>query len=388
MCGPKTGAHPVRFETRLVDFKIGEGAIPKALAVLSVLWQPPLMTIFDQLDLMARGGALSLLALWIWLLVRDNWHYRPAKLAVCMVVAIGCYLMVTTGWYNQPSFFGLILALGVGATPGLFWLFTRAWFSDEQRTEPLMLLLVLLSVANTLVAQLTSPEHGLINVVSGIVFRISMLAFAGAALWEAWRGREGDLVEERRKIRPRLVATVGGYVILIAFAEIAAENGYIRHNSMHIVASSIVFIVLAFCAAMFVMRDTNLFGGVNAVAKTAPVKTAIDEMAVAKLQGFMESQMPHRDETLSIAKLAALLGEQEYRLRRMINGQLGYRNFAAFLNGYRLAEVKAALVDPTQKEVPIITIALDAGFGSLGPFNRAFREAEGMTPSEYRTRAV
>ena len=34
------------------------------------------------------------------------------------------------------------------------------------------------------------------------------------------------------------------------------------------------------------------------------------------------------------------------------------------------------------------TIALDAGFGSLGPFNRAFREAEGMTPSEYRARAM
>ncbi len=71
-------------------------------------------------------------------------------------------------------------------------------------------------------------------------------------------------------------------------------------------------------------------------------------------------------------------------MRRTINEQLGHRNFTSFLNGYRLAEVKSALADPAQKEVPIITIALDAGFGSLGPFNRAFREAEGMTPSTYR----
>jgi transcriptional regulator GlxA family with amidase domain len=48
--------------------------------------------------------------------------------------------------------------------------------------------------------------------------------------------------------------------------------------------------------------------------------------------------------------------------------------------------VKAALTDPTQSDVPILTIALDAGFGSLGPFNRAFRESEAMTPSEYRSR--
>jgi AraC-like DNA-binding protein len=98
----------------------------------------------------------------------------------------------------------------------------------------------------------------------------------------------------------------------------------------------------------------------------------------------MAREMAHRDETLSIAKLARQLGEQEYRLRRTINQQLGHRNFTSFLNGYRLAEVKAALSDPTQRDVPIITIALDAGFGSLGPFNRAFREAEGMTPSAFR----
>ncbi|HEY0052592.1 MAG TPA: helix-turn-helix domain-containing protein, partial [Caulobacteraceae bacterium] len=65
-------------------------------------------------------------------------------------------------------------------------------------------------------------------------------------------------------------------------------------------------------------------------------------------------------------------------------GRLGYRNFNAYLNGWRLAEAKAALLDPAQREVPISTIALDAGFNSLGPFNRAFKAAEGATPSEFR----
>ena len=35
-------------------------------------------------------------------------------------------------------------------------------------------------------------------------------------------------------------------------------------------------------------------------------------------------------------------------------------------------------------EVPILTIALDAGFASLGPFNRAFKAETGLTPTEYR----
>jgi AraC-like DNA-binding protein len=98
----------------------------------------------------------------------------------------------------------------------------------------------------------------------------------------------------------------------------------------------------------------------------------------------MLAERPYRTEGLTIAALAAQLGEQEYRLRRLINGELGFRNFTAFLNSYRLAEVREALADPDQREVPILTIALDAGFGSLGPFNRAFREAEAMTPTAYR----
>ena len=37
-----------------------------------------------------------------------------------------------------------------------------------------------------------------------------------------------------------------------------------------------------------------------------------------------------------------------------------------------------------QAEVPVITIAMDAGFQSLGPFNRAFKATTGVTPTEYR----
>ena len=49
-----------------------------------------------------------------------------------------------------------------------------------------------------------------------------------------------------------------------------------------------------------------------------------------------------------------------------------------------LAEAEPALSDPAQADVPVLTIALDAGFGSIGPFNRAFKAQTGVTPTEYR----
>jgi AraC-like DNA-binding protein len=102
----------------------------------------------------------------------------------------------------------------------------------------------------------------------------------------------------------------------------------------------------------------------------------------------MEEDKVYREEGFSIAALAARLGTAEYRLRRLINRQLGHRNFSSFVNRYRLSEAKAALADPNQAEVPILTIALDAGFQSIGPFNRTFKADTGMTPSEYRRARV
>jgi AraC-like DNA-binding protein len=86
--------------------------------------------------------------------------------------------------------------------------------------------------------------------------------------------------------------------------------------------------------------------------------------------------------------LATKLDLPEHRLRQVINEGLGHHNFNAFLNRYRLDEAKAALSDPSQRDVPVLTIAMDAGFQSLGPFNRAFKTDTGLTPTEFRRDAL
>jgi len=102
----------------------------------------------------------------------------------------------------------------------------------------------------------------------------------------------------------------------------------------------------------------------------------------------MTVERAYRREGLTIGALAAALGLPEYRLRQLINEGLGYSNFNAFLNRYRIDEARAALADPAQREVPVLTIAMDAGFQSIGPFNRAFKAGAGVTPTEYRRRAL
>ncbi|WP_409334221.1 helix-turn-helix domain-containing protein [Bradyrhizobium manausense] len=102
----------------------------------------------------------------------------------------------------------------------------------------------------------------------------------------------------------------------------------------------------------------------------------------------MSVERTYRQEGLAIGALAARLGVPEHRLRQAINEGLGYRNFNAFLNHYRIADARLALADAEQREVPILTIAMDAGFQSIGPFNRAFKAETGLTPTEFRREAL
>ncbi|NYZ16807.1 AraC family transcriptional regulator, partial [Azospirillum sp. RWY-5-1] len=95
-----------------------------------------------------------------------------------------------------------------------------------------------------------------------------------------------------------------------------------------------------------------------------------------------------RNTGLTVGALAAQVGVPEYRLRRLINGRLGHRNFAAFLNAHRLEAAATRLADAAQARTPVLTIALDLGYGSIGPFNRAFRARFGTTPTEHRRAAL
>ena len=100
----------------------------------------------------------------------------------------------------------------------------------------------------------------------------------------------------------------------------------------------------------------------------------------------MEGDRRYREMDLTIRSLGEALSIPEHRLRQHINQQLGYRNFNDFLNAYRIKEVKARLANAEQRHIPILTIAMDAGYRSLTTFNRAFKTSVGTTPRKYRDR--
>ena len=163
---------------------------------------------------------------------------------------------------------------------------------------------------------------------------------------------------------------------------------------LHLLNSAALVAIAAIIAVVLLQADLDSVLPAPAVAEAAPPGAApvedepVDPGLLAALERLMAVDRLYRQEGLTIGVLAGKLGLPEYRLRRAINRGLGYRNFNEYLNRHRLADAKQALADPTQAEVPILTIALDSGFQSLGPFNRAFKTDTGVTPTEYRRTAT
>ena len=118
--------------------------------------------------------------------------------------------------------------------------------------------------------------------------------------------------------------------------------------------------------------------------KREDVAVSPEKEALDRLMAEVDQRQIWREEGLTIGALATRLAIPEYQLRRLINEGLGYRNFTAFINERRIAAAKQMLSDPAARRSTVATIAFEVGFASLGPFNRAFRDATGHTPTEWR----
>ena len=86
------------------------------------------------------------------------------------------------------------------------------------------------------------------------------------------------------------------------------------------------------------------------------------------------------DEALTLSNLAKFIGYSEYYVSRKFRNISGMQ-LRDYLRGRRLA---FALKDIRDTEEGILEIAVRYGFSSHEAFTRAFKEAYGVTPSEYR----
>lgn len=344
-------------------------------------------------------GAFVVTALGVW---RSELG-RDAKLTTiltCLSAAAWIFAESeqTSTLLGRPDF---LLWLAFPAA-GFFWAFVACVFLDRPIRWFVFApaaLFFLLGVVTTM----TPPGS---NQALLATFNIAAAALCLHAMFRIVRSWRGDLVDGRRVSRVVILAIgalfaaakgaagalhwLGGGEEWAAFA-IADDFGAITVALLALAMGSVLLQARAPLFASSVAREQVAAAPGEAPAipdEASDAKLiAADRILLAKLKAFMNAG-GWRQDGLSIGALARDLGTQEHRLRRLINARLGHRNFADFVNGYRIEAAKARLADPRQADATVASIAFDLGFGSLSPFNRAFRASTGSTPTEWRRAAL
>jgi len=152
-------------------------------------------------------------------------------------------------------------------------------------------------------------------------------------------------------------------------------------------------VLFIFLIAFFGVRQGNISAINEAVIEDklpkekyakSGLKEDVSEKLYEKLTSLMKEEALYRNCELSISELASKLKVHPNYLSQIIN-ERGRKNFHEFINDYRIDEFKRLLVIPKNKNFTLLSLAYDCGFNSKSSFNRYFKKATGLTPSQYFT---
>jgi AraC-like DNA-binding protein len=344
------------------------------------------LSTIQSLDLALRGGA-SLLQLFLAaLLLREHGTNVAARLGAAFAIGAAAFVLASTpgfagnsAWWRPP-----VIAVATGNSV-VFWLFARAMFDDRfaLRWWHALLWGVLAVVGFWNCFGLSLYPIAARSI--GAALELTALAFAVLAIAQSLATWRNDLVEGRRRLRGLIVGAGAGYTVVNAVARLAfpQESALALPGLINATALCAITVIIAWY--LIGESGRELFSAPRLIAR--PLES-LDASVVVAIERVMNDAQAYREPNLTVGALATKLGLAEYKLRRAINQGMGYRNFNAFLNHYRLHHAKAALADAAKSRSSVLDIAMEAGFQSLGPFNRSFKSDTGLTPTEFRRRST
>jgi AraC-like DNA-binding protein len=344
--------------------------------------------LLSTIDIALRGATVALLLVLAASLFRGFGTVLAGRLAAAFALGSAAHAVTASIGATSPvaAVHAPVIALSTGNVV-VFWLFTRALFDETFRLRWWHALVWAAVAAFSFVnCMWLAPASGVrLSIIAVNLLALGFIVLAVAQTIASW---SSDLVEGRRRVRVFIVSAAALYGGLNAALQISLSNSGAAEIANTVNSAALAAVVVAISIAMMRVDGADLFPVTPEIqadaSDVAIVESSADQKLIDALMRLMGDERIYRHDNVTIGTLATRLGIPEYRLRRLINQRLGYRNFNVFLNEHRIAEAKAALADPSQAEVPVITIAMDAGFQSLGPFNRAFKATTGVTPTEYR----
>jgi AraC-like DNA-binding protein len=348
-------------------------------------------SLISHIDFFIRYACIGQLILLIAFLFYKSHreHSRLFAQTAPFLLALGfiAYLLLTAPFSPRPQgFIRSVLLMFTHTMPVFLWLFGKQLFDDDFDLKRWPLwgksLLVVLAFFY-LYTFLVRGGGGQMQMLSHVIALLFILHLLASVVF-TWRN---DLVEQRRVARFWLVLLVSVFFLMLDLVELS-NTRLNRHQLFMLMNASICLIGTSVTAAILFIYEssrpttaaeqaTRSIVDTGRYSRLIPQENALYE----KLQAFIASG-GYMQSDLTISQLATQLECPDHHLRKLINQRLGYTNFNAFLNHYRVEEACKRL---GKSHLPVLSIALDLGYGSIASFNRAFKDKTATTPTAYRT---
>jgi AraC-like DNA-binding protein len=350
----------------------------------------------DYVNTLLAGLAISQLLFWASYNGSRFGRNYLARLLVFFALCLSAFLLGDMPFIDAFGSLDFLLSRLAILTPAVLWLFSVAFFKDEQKNPAwglgLIALYFLLNTANSLLA-LLGVDTGQPGYYLG--YLLPLFLMFGLSVHVVYLGIEG------RRLRIPFVISMGA-VILFTLAFIALSpllqsllpEGYGQpfvNTVTMVIYGSIFFWTLFLNLAIFrlnadaerLLRDPHPidFKSADDEEVEAETTSARESRLMQKINVAMDQQKLYKQSDFTIVRLGEELSTTEQRLRTTINNTMGFRNFNQFLNHYRVGEAARLL---TESDEPIAAIAMKVGYNSLSVFNKAFKEIHSKTPREFR----
>jgi AraC-like DNA-binding protein len=311
------------------------------------------------LDLGLRGAASGLFLMMVLVLLRLRLINRHIILFMALTGGAAAYAVATAPFVPQSLWRWTVPIMS--AQPVILWLWVQTTFDDDftlKRWHGALWLTVVSIGFSVSFAWTSWPTLERRGAKTLSVIALVLALSAAVKMVETWRA---DLVARRRRLRIAvLVMTLlfialdaGSNLISVPITERGAPGSFAVALILFGVATLVGWSFFGVPATPPMMPATApIASGESRGEPRVPNRDSDDRDSIApillhRLDNLMTAERIYRQEGLSIGGLAVRLGLPEYRLRQLINEGLGYRNFNAFLNHYRIDEAKTALSDPT-----------------------------------------
>lgn len=186
--------------------------------------------------------------------------------------------------------------------------------------------------------------------------------------------------------RPELVALVPNLEAALAH-QIPAENAalqlLIRYIALLRDGETFQTPALARIAATHIVDLAALAIGASRDITDIAQGRGMRAARLSSIKADIDDHLGRPD--LTIVEVAQRQGISPSYVRKLMDA--AGTSFSDFVLGQRLARARKMLTDPRFADRPISAIAFQVGFGDLSYFNRTFRRAFGVTPSEVRAGA-